>query len=244
MILQFKNWDKYNKRQKDIKRPYWFAHSNEIFLDPFYVELDLFERQAFLWLLCEASRQNKYGLVEVSFKLFEQVTGFKKKCLETTIDKLLKSQAAAGSRQDGGRNATATVQDSTRQDRTEICVSDETPQPSIKVSNSALEAIYSEYPKRLGNQGKADAFKSLISILKKDTTLGIYQDVLSSVRAYKSFCSRNGLVGTEKVAMFSTFFGRKQLWKDWVGSEVSHQPSSLSDEEFQRLAFGAISEQS
>lgn len=116
MILRFKNWDKYNKRQKDIKRPYWFAMSNEIFTDAFYVDLSDQERQAFLWLLCEASKQNKYGEVEVSEKLFTQITGYKIRILNETIAKLLKSGRAAGSRQDGGRMATATEQNRTEQD--------------------------------------------------------------------------------------------------------------------------------
>jgi len=119
ITIKFKNWDKYNKRQKDIKRPYWFAMSNEIFLDPFYSELTDQERQAFIWLLCEASRQNKYGEVEISKRLFHQITGYKCSVLDATIHKLLKSGRAAGSRQDGGRIATATRQDKTEQDRTE-----------------------------------------------------------------------------------------------------------------------------
>jgi hypothetical protein len=117
--LKFKNWDKYNKRQKDIRRPFWFAMSNEIFLDPFYSDLTDQERQAFLWLLCEASRQNKYGEVDVAPKLFSQITGYKCSVLESVIDKLLKSGAAAGSRQNGGRITTATEQNRTEQDRTE-----------------------------------------------------------------------------------------------------------------------------
>ena len=119
MILRFKNWDKYNKRQKDIKRPYWFAMSNEIFTDAFYVDLSDQERQAFLWLLCEASKQNKYGEFEVSERLFCQITGYKKQVLLSVTDKLLKSGRAAGSRQDGGGNATATEQNRTEHNSTE-----------------------------------------------------------------------------------------------------------------------------
>lgn len=118
VTIKFKNWDKYNKRQKDIRRPLWFAMSNEIFLDPFYSELTDQERQAFLWLLCEASRQNKYGEVEVSERLFCQITGYKASVLEATLDKLLKSGVAAGSRQDGGGIATATRHNNTEHNKT------------------------------------------------------------------------------------------------------------------------------
>lgn len=118
MKIKFLKWDKYNKRQKDIRRPLWFAMSNEIFLDPFYSDLSDQERQAFIYLLCEASRQNKYGEVEVSERLFCQITGYKKTVLESTCAKLLKSGVTAGSRQDHGGIATATGQDKTRQDST------------------------------------------------------------------------------------------------------------------------------
>jgi hypothetical protein len=119
ITLKFKNWDKYNKRQKDIRRPFWFAMSNEIFLDPFYSDLNDQERQAFLWLLCEASRQNKYGELDVSSKLFSQITGYKTSVLDAVIDKLLKSGAAAGWRQDGGKIATATEHNKTEHNKTE-----------------------------------------------------------------------------------------------------------------------------
>jgi hypothetical protein len=118
IVLKLKNWDKYNKRQKDIRRPLWFAMSNEIFLDPFYSELSDQERQAFLWILCEASRQNKYGEVEVSERLFCQITGYKRSVLDSTLAKLLKSGVAAGARQDGGGIATATIHNNTIQDIT------------------------------------------------------------------------------------------------------------------------------
>ena len=122
--IKFLKWDKYNKRQKDIKNPFWFAMSNDIFLDPFYAELSDKERQTFLWLLCQASKQNKYGEVEISERLFSQMTGYKTSVLNVTIDKLLKSEVAAGSREDGGRITASTRQDKTEQDNT-LLVSEE-----------------------------------------------------------------------------------------------------------------------
>lgn len=112
-----------------------------------------------------------------------------------------------------------------------------------QISDSELEAIYAEYPKRRGNQGKAVAFKRLRSLFRSDPSLTLNQTILCAVRAYKSFCGRNSLIGTEKVAMFSTFFGDRELWKDWVGAEIAQKSSTMSDEEFQRLAFGSVSEQ-
>jgi len=150
--LKFKNWDKYNKRQKDIRKPFWFAMSNEIFLDPLFAELSDQERLAFLYLLCEASRQNKYGECEISPRLFCQITGYKTSVLESTFDKLLKSGAAAGSRQDGGKMAAETrplqdktVQDITRQDSK---TSEGVKAPTRSLGSEIWEAYREAYKKR------------------------------------------------------------------------------------------------
>lgn len=119
MVIKLLNWNKYNKRQTGIKNPFWFSMSNQIFFDPFYGSLDLFERQAFLYLLCEASRQNKFGEVEINESMFERITGLKKRFLESTLDKLLKSGKAASSRTCPERDAVSTQQDKTLQDKTE-----------------------------------------------------------------------------------------------------------------------------
>lgn len=150
--LKFKNWDKYNKRQKDIRKPFWFAMSNEIFLDPLFAELSDQERLTFLYLLCEASRQNKYGECDISPRLFCQITGYKASVLESTFDKLLKSGAAAGSRQDGGRMAAETrpLQDKTVQDITQHNTksSEGVKAPTRSLGSEIWEAYREAYKRR------------------------------------------------------------------------------------------------
>ena len=152
MHLRFKNWDKYNKRQKDIRKPFWFAMSNEIFLDPLFAEFSDQERLTFLYLLCEASRQNKYGDCEISPRLFTQITGYKVSVLETTFDKLLKSGAAAGSRQDSGKMAAGSrpLQDKTIQDTTQqnIKSSDGVEAPTRSLGSEIWESYREAYKRR------------------------------------------------------------------------------------------------
>lgn len=223
--LRFKNWDKYNKRQKDIKRPFWFAISNEIFLDPFYSELSDQERQAFLWLLCEASRQNKYGEVDVSERLFCQITGYRADILCTTIAKCLKSGRAAGCRQDAGGNTTATEQNRTVQDSTlshpdgrdDGGDQEELPPPPTQTvavkSRWDLDAIYREYPARRGGNKKALGLERLAKIIKSDET---YDEAMRAVRNYRAEMAALGKVGTEFVAMFASFWGSKNDWREWI----------------------------
>lgn len=137
MIVTFKNWDKYNIRQKDIKRPFWFAMSNSIFMDPLFADFNDQQKLTFIYLLAEASRQNKYGEVEIVVPLYSRITGYKETVLVQVLDKLLKSGRAAESRLDGGKIATATQQDITLQDKTKGNIA-----PSV--FSKQLEADFSD----------------------------------------------------------------------------------------------------
>lgn len=207
--IKFKNWDKYNKRQKDIKRPYWFAMSNDIFFDAFYIDLSEQERQSFIWLLCEASRQNKYGELEVSEKQFSQVTGYKISVLSAIVDKLLKSGRAAGSRQDGGIIATATEHNITEHNKEYMCDSNE----SHHANDFAFEEIYKIYPKRLGATNKGKGIAKLKRIIK---TPEDFQAAMNAVKAYADWCKQTGKVKTELVKMFSSFFDANNDWREWI----------------------------
>lgn len=119
MEFKFLKWDKYNKRQKDIKRPFWFAMSNEFFYDPDFVDFTDQERLTFIFLLGEASKQNSYGEVNINEVMFSRITGYSKQVLFKTLDKLLKLGVTAGNLPDGGRIATATQQNKTVHNSTE-----------------------------------------------------------------------------------------------------------------------------
>lgn len=213
MVLKFKNWDKYNKRQKDIRRPLWFAMSNEIFLDPVFSELADQERLAFLWLLCEASRQNKYGEVQVSERLFCQITGYKHSTLVSTVDKLLKSGVTAGSRQDAGGNATATRQYSTVQNTLSDPDGSDQAEPGSGEEGFNLESIYQEYPRRPGSMNKGKGLARLARIVKNRAD---YDLAMKAVQAYKAHLVTQGKTNTEFVKMFSSFWDSQGDWKEWA----------------------------
>lgn len=214
--IKFNKWEKYNKRQKDIKRPYWFAMSNEIFLDPFYCDLDLKQRQAFLWLLCEASRQNKYGELEVSEKLFEQITGLNRSCLLDTIDamydKSLISKGAAGWRQEGGRIATATEHNKTEQ-RTIVQGEAVACAPEKFSFKESVDRIYQLYPRQ---EGKARGMAVLAKTLKTEQDLADFEKAVTN---YAAKC-RNENTEKKYIKLFSTFVGTKevQTWRDYTNS--------------------------
>jgi hypothetical protein len=222
--IKFNNWEKYNKRQRDIKRPFWFAMSNNLFLDPFFIDLADDEKITFIYLLCEASQVNKFGECEVSEQKFTRLVGYNLQTLYKTIDKLLKSGVAAGSRRDRGGMATATEQNRTVQDKN---LSD--PADRTEVAEKwDLEEIYRAYPKRLGDMKKK---AGLARVKKLVTSRAKFDEVLRAVKTYAAYCQAQKLVGTEKVKMFASFFDSHGDWKEWAEKKTVEKKIIMNADE-------------
>lgn len=134
VTIKFNNWDKYNKRAKDIKNPYWFSMSNNFFYDPEFYDFTPEEKCTFFYMLAEASRGGNYGECSIAETHYARITGLKSIVFNSTLSKLLILKVAAVSRQDGGRMAAGILplQDSTVQNKTE--------QNTIASSDDSLSA--------------------------------------------------------------------------------------------------------
>jgi len=207
--IKLKNWDKYNKRQKDIVRPFWYAMSNRFFYDPDFMDFSNEEKLTFFFILGEASQQNKYGEVLLNETLYSRITGFNKRTLFNTVDKLLILGAAAGWRQDGGRNATATEQNRTEHNNN-TSVPDCTGKPMLD-----FETLYKKYPRK---KGKTDGMEVLANTIKSDQD---YQLLSTAIDNYNLYL-KNNQDGVEFTKYFSTFVGTKskQQWREWLDPEV------------------------
>lgn len=184
--IKFLKWEKYNKRQKDIVRPFWYAMSNRFFYDPDFMHYSNEEKLTLFFLLGEASQQNKYGEVSVNEEFYSRITGFNKQILFSTVDKLLKSGAAAGWRQDGGRNATATEQNKTEQNKTEG--REQAPSPPLfflKVWNENRGSLAEA--KALSSKRK----QSCNSRFKENNSEEYWIDVVKKLAASKFCCGEN-----------------------------------------------------
>jgi hypothetical protein len=98
-----------------------------------------------------------------------------------------------------------------------------------------LEILYKQYPKRQGNQRKAAGLKSLSKIIKQQTD---FDDALRAVKNYKHHAITSKTEGTPMVAMFATFFGRDEIWKEWIDRSAESTTQPLAAVDFKRLAFG------
>lgn len=100
--------------------------------------------------------------------------------------------------------------------------------------NFDFELIFNAYPKRKGSTGKVDAIKYLNKIVKCEAD---FHKMLSAATNYATECRKNGNYGTEYVAMTSTFFGKKEFYKEWIDYSTSNV-YSVSDEELLKAGRG------
>lgn len=131
--LIVKNWDKYQKRAKDYVRPVWFSLDNSIYEDPDIYDLSAEEFRAWIYIMCQASKQAKGGKISISEDHANRSGNVDKKALKSLINKflalriLMKSAAssrpapdheAASSRQDADQLPAHTLQNITVQNNT------------------------------------------------------------------------------------------------------------------------------
>jgi len=114
--LKFKNWDRHQPR-KDYKRPHWFALTNDFSIDQKFHDFSNDEKLCFVYLLCEASRQNKRGEITIIVDHWCRVQNVTRKILMQTLDKIESVQIAYRSCTESERYRTE--HNNTEQNRTE-----------------------------------------------------------------------------------------------------------------------------
>lgn len=221
--IKFLNWEKHQPR-KDYKHPWWFALNNDFPIDQklcnFYNE----QKLCLIFLLCEASKQAKNGELTINVDYWCKIVSINRKILMQTIEMIESVQIAY-------RICTGSVH--TEQNRTEqnnnIYVL-----PDGNATPHDFELIFSAYPKRKGSTGKAEALKKIKQLVNGD---GDFNKLLSAATNYATECRKNGNYGTEFVAMASTFFGKKEIYKEWVDYSTNNVYSA-SDEELLKAGRG------
>lgn len=63
-------WNRFTIRQKDIRKATWFAFDNSIFYDSRFYDFTPSEFKAFIYMMCEASRQLNNGAFELNAEHF------------------------------------------------------------------------------------------------------------------------------------------------------------------------------
>jgi len=223
MKIEILNWTTYNPRT-DSKKPTWFRLENDIATGPGFFELDC--EQKWLWVVILSLVSQKNGQeIEYNSKYVKQITGISIDKQHNTIDIFEKFARLRVSREVTLRDSHATNERTN--ERTYVLPDGNTTQYDFKL-------IIDAYPKRKGNTGKADAMKKLKQLVKCEDD---FNKLLSSATNYATECRKNGNYGTEFVAMASTFFGKKEIYKEWVDYSTN-SVYSASDEELLKAGRG------
>lgn len=232
--IELLNWDKYNPR-KDLKATTWMRFQNSIFENPQFFDFDHSEICFWIYLLCMASKAQKANIT-VNIKHAEHIGRFKRSVIDSSIKKLIEIKCIESRYADVTLALRAQHTTNERNERTDIIHvrSDESTQVMVGIKFD-LESLYKNYPKRQGNQRKAVGMKSLSKIIKQQTD---FDDALRAVKNYKQHAITSKTEGTPMVAMFATFFGRDEIWKEWIDRSAESTTQPLAAVDFKRLAFG------
>ena len=126
MNLRFRNWDRFNRRAKEYKNPVWFSFQNDFATNRDFFDFTDQERLIFIYLLCEASAQNRSGEFSIELDHFSYHTRQKQKDILSAISKLEQKQILEPRDRDGivsgsyeDRDLAVTEQNRTEHNRTE-----------------------------------------------------------------------------------------------------------------------------
>ena len=220
MKIKFKNWEKYQPR-KDIKRPWYFSFDNTFFLNSKLYALDNEEKLCLIYLLCEASRENKNGEFQLIREHYRVHSRLPDRVLSRTLKKLQELQTIEQPRVRGMYvECEASVQqirlEEIREEKNIKLLSDSASPESRRVFD--FDSLYKKYPRKEGKQ------KGL-AICKVQIKTPDDFDLLS--KAIDRYCDHLKKHATDPkfIKMFSTFMNS---WRDWIDPETgtSQKPAA------------------
>lgn len=211
MILKFKNWEKYNPR-KDIKKPWYFAFSNDFFSDSKLYELDNDERLFLIYLFCEASKTNKDGSMFFSREHYRVHSRLPDRVPNRAIKKLQQLQIIEQPRVRGmyvecGPSVQQTRLDQTRLEENNILPDSDKSEPRLVFD---FDAIYKKYPRKEGKQ------KGLAICRTQIKTQNDFDNLSKAVDRYCEHLRKSGSE-SKFIKHFSTFMNS---WRDWLDPET------------------------
>jgi len=217
--ITFNNWEKFQPR-KDIKSPTWVAVKNDFTINQDFFRFTNDEKLCFIYLLCEASKTNKNGMVIINFDYHSELFKISVDVIKQTIEKLEQNGICTQSvrtrtqsvrtryvkdRQTDSTDST----DSTGQDKTNK-------QSSAIVANAPetvfnLDELYQLYPLKKGKSLGMEKLKRVIRSQKD------FDDFKTAINKYTQDIKSKG-TEPRYIKQFSTFVGSDKIqpWRDWL----------------------------
>jgi biotin operon repressor len=207
------NWEKYNARS-DRANYSWFRFQNGFFTDHKLGHLTIEDRVVFVFLLCEASKENA-GEVEVS----ESLTGKLLNMPEAKITKAIQRLHAAGvmvaESHQLVESLPATYVRNERNETNERTL----PAPAGVFD---FESLYKKYPRK---EGKTPGITKCKAQIK---TQSDFEALSKAIDRYREYTVKTG-VEPKYIKHFDTFM---TSWRDWTdpetGSAAEPAPFSIA----------------
>lgn len=230
--ITFNNWEKFQPR-KDIKSPTWVAVKNDFTINQDFFRFTNDEKLCFIYLLCEASKTNKNGMVIINFDYHSELFKISVDVIKQTIEKLEQNGICTQS----VRTRTQSVRTRYVKDRQ---TDRQTDTHAAIAADLDFEMLYRAYPRKIG---KAKAF----GVLKK--TIKTKDDYDALALAITNYCAlvKKENVEPRFIKHFSSFVGslNNQVWRDYISIENSeskkqtksyfYENKKITEEEFFEL---------
>lgn len=211
------NYEKFNGR-KDVKTNSWFKCSNRLLEDSDFFAFSHGEFLVWIYILSIASQKGESTFC-LNLEHCDRIARLGKKLVFSALEKLEQLQLVEISRNVDVtdplrvRNVDVTP-DKIRLDKIreeEIRMSDSAGRVRVKfnLSESKLNAVYQEYPRK---EGKSKGFEIAKREIKSEQDL---QDLTKSIKNYKSMLTEKN-TDPKYIKMFSTFMNS---WRDCLDSE-------------------------
>jgi hypothetical protein len=222
--IEILNWSKYNKR-KELIQPRWFALNNRVLEDAQIYCLTAEEFKAWIYVLCQASQQNKSRL-KLFFEHAERSSNIKPKFLASLLDKMEKAKSIQLHDRETNRAVratTSTLQNRTIQNNTKEYIA-QTNVRAIQIFD--FESLYKKYPRKVGKE------RGLKICALQIKTQKDFDDLSLAIDRYVVHLKENA-TDSKFIKHFATFMGS---WRDWL-DETHGSSENFSKNEIDWSSF-------
>lgn len=220
MIIQINNWGKYQKR-KDVAKPWWFALSNNLVSgDPDFYDFNDSELLFWIYILSEASKHNKCGIVVHNFEFARRCRTWSFDFQLCVIKKLIKIKAICKkSVRDPYVNCTQSVKHTTVQYSTihNILPDSAKTEPRQRID---FDSLYKEYPRK---EGKSRGMMICKAQVKTQEDFLLLKQAIFRYRAH----IQKTATDPRFIKHFSSFM---TSWRDWLdpATGTTDRPASVN----------------
>lgn len=211
IIVTIKRFKEFNYRP-DVKASTWFRFEHKFFSDSQFFDFSLSERCAWIYILCEASQNNK-ATVTINIAHLEKIGGIKLKDFDSALFKLQRNGTIDTNLQERRVEVTPTLRGRNEHDTGTGATDERTNERTItpisglrQTENFDFESVYAAFPKQVGKKKGISRLKAQIR------TQEDFVAVTLACANYVAYCQRQKL----EHRFIKHFSSWTSEWEDWI----------------------------